>query len=105
MHVCFVPNENDNQDRSRIIEVYRRWLWYVDMRYVLHTLSLKFRSSYSGLPNRHNMTRLCPRLTNWLVIVAPRWDHRRMVESNMQNMQLEMALKKAHEKGSWGQSI
>jgi len=35
------------QNRSRIIEVYKRWLWYVDMR----------------------------------------WDHRRMVESNMQNMQ------------------
>ena len=55
------------QNRTRIIEVYKRWLWYVDMR----------------------------------------WDHRRMVESNMQNMQLEMAIRsqKGQRAGSWGQSI
>lgn len=40
-------------------------------------------------------------------VVALRWDHRRMVESNMQNMQLEMAIRsqKAHAAGGWGQSI
>ena len=44
----------------------------------------------------------------WLWYVDTQWDRRRLAESNLQNMQLEQAIKTARKKSqtsSWGQSI